>query len=103
MTNQEKVKWKKLGGGSFRMANGRIIKSNQIFDAKQEDIPVAFRDVVVPVNPLPADRPLEVVQGAYSIKSKGPGWYDVVDSLGKVINEKSLRREDAEKLLESLT
>ena len=47
------ISWKKLGGGSFRLATGRIIKPNQIFDATEAEIPKAFRDVVVSVKPLP--------------------------------------------------
>ncbi len=47
------AKFKKLGGGSFRLTTKksgkvieRIIKPGQIFVAALEDIPVAFRDMV---------------------------------------------------------
>jgi hypothetical protein len=99
----DKIKWKKLGGGSFRMASGRIIKPNQIFEAAPEEIPMGFRDVVVPVDTIPEPPALEVVPGGYRVMSRGPGWYDVVDAHGKVVNEGALRQADAQKLLEDLS
>lgn len=33
--------------------------------------------------------------------TKPGGWYDVIDSDGKPVNEKSLRKDDAEKLIEA--
>lgn len=99
----DKIKWKKLGAGSFRMTSGRVIKQNQVFEATPEEIPLGFRDVVVPVEPIPEPPPLEVVPGGYSIMSRGPGWYDVVDAQGKVVNEGALRQADAQKLLEDLS
>lgn len=98
----EKRRWKKLGNKSFRMANGRIIKPNQIFEATEAEIPKAFRDVVVPVDPLPQEAPLVVPPGGYQVRSRGPGWFDVVDAHGKVVNENALRQADAQKLLEDL-
>lgn len=105
MTERSKITWKKLGGGSFRLASGKIIKPNQVFEAYPEDIPVAFRDRVVPVNPddLPQEYPLEVVKANYQVIFKSPGWYDVVDGNGKVVNEKRLRSEDAKRLVEQLS
>ena len=40
-------KWKKTGRGSFRMANGKIIKPNQVFSAKESEIPAGFRNLVI--------------------------------------------------------
>lgn len=40
-------KWKKTGRGSFRMANGKIIKPNQVFFAKESEIPASFRNLVI--------------------------------------------------------
>jgi len=97
------ISWKKLGGGSFRLATGRIIKPNQIFDATEAEIPKAFRDVVVPVKPLPPEPKLEVVSGGYSVRHRGSNWYDVMDGQGKTLNEKALRQDDARRLIESLT
>ena len=99
---QPKIRWKKLGGGSFRTRNGRIIKPNQVFEASVEEIPKGFRDVVVPLEALPQDKPLEVPPGNYQLRSRGAGWYDIIDAQGKVVNENALRQDGARKLLEDL-
>jgi hypothetical protein len=39
---------------------------------------------------------------SYEIKEKGGNWFDIVDENGKVINEKSLRKKDAEEMLKAL-
>ena len=52
----EKLKWKNLGG-SFRMADGRNIKRNEIFEAADEEIPKAFRDIIKPLDSLPKVEP----------------------------------------------
>jgi len=99
------VRWKKIGGGTFRMASGRIIKPQQIFVAHPDDIPKAHRDTVVPLSPL-EEKPEEKLvpaSGGYEIVVKSAGWYNVVDGNGKVMNEKGLRQEAAKELLESLT
>ena len=82
----KKIRWRKLGSGSFRMRDGRIIKQNQIFEATVDDIPMPFRDIVVPVDPLPIDPPLEIAGPGYRIVAKVGGWYDVVDAQGKRLN-----------------
>lgn len=99
----EKRRWKLLSNKSFRMGRGRIIKPNQVFEATEEEIPKAFRDVVVPVDPLPQEAPLPVLSGGYQVRSRAPGWYDVVDSQGKVVNESALRQDAAQKLIEDLS
>jgi hypothetical protein len=99
----KKLRWKLLSKKSFRMGNGRIIKLNQVFEATEAEIPKAFRDVVVPVAPLPEPPALEVISGGYQVRSRGPGWYDVVNAQGKVVNENALRQADAQELLERLT
>ena len=98
----EKTKWKKLGGGSFRLRSGRIIKPNQTFDASPDEIPAAFRDIVVPVTPLPPAPKLDVQAGAYQLRHRGSNWYDILDGQGKVVNEKALRQDEARKIIEGL-
>lgn len=39
----------------------------------------------------------------YELKHKGGSWYDIVDSNEKKVNNKSLRKTDAEDMLKSLT
>lgn len=99
------IRWKKLGRGSFRMPN-RIIKPGEIFTAKPSDIPLSFRDVIIPVDDLPKEM-LEVkVDGkkpVFSVAKRDKGtWYDVIDDKGKKINEKALTKEAAISLVESL-
>ena len=118
-------KWRKIGGGSFLMRDGRRIKPNQTFKADIEDIPPGFRDVVVPVGgdnadgrkkelekadkagkkkaekPLPEDHQFEA---KYVIMAKAPGWYDVVNQeTGKPMNSVGLREPAAKRLIQELT
>lgn len=104
--------WKKIGGGSFRPTTGRlkgkIIKSGQKFKASVDDIPEAFRDTIIPLQEIPSSTktPAPEVKGdksVYTIQARGKGgWYDVVDANGKVLNEKALKKEIAEKLVKDL-
>lgn len=101
----KRIRWRKIGGGTFRMGKGRIIKPNQVFRARPSEIPEGFRDVVVPIDDVGTEEP-EVVtpqSPAYEIRQRSVGWYDVINvSTGKVINERALRKSDAEALLASL-
>ena len=105
MTNQgqsEKIKWINKGG-PFTTKDKREISHGQTFMASPEDVPMGFRDVIIPMEPLPEERPLEVVAPQYQIVSRGPGWFNVVDGNGKVKNEKPLKQADAKALIESLS
>ena len=85
--------------------NHRIIKPGQKFTAYPHEIPEAFRDVVQALETLPEHKPpppITGVKGVYVLKSRGSGWYDVIDVNGKVLNEKALKKEVAEKLIEDL-
>jgi hypothetical protein len=105
MTNQsqsEEIKWINLGG-PHRTKDGRSIGRRETFMARPEDVPIGFRNVIKPMEQLPEDRPLDVVQPQYRIVSRGPGTYNVIDGNGKVKNEKPLRQADAQALVESLS
>lgn len=109
------VRFKKIGGGSFRMGN-RIIKPGQVFMAFPSEIPKIFRDVVIAVDTnfkFDADKakkeltpppPVVVTPLKYAIQPHGKSLYlyDVVDAQGKVLNEKALKKEIAEKFVEDL-
>lgn len=98
------IRWKKLGGGSFRMRN-RVIKPNQIFSAPASEIPMGFRDVIVPVDelPEPVTRMVTPKISEYKIVKRDKGnWFDVFSG-DKQINEKALTKEAAEKLIETLS
>jgi len=107
-------KWKKIGGGSFRL-NGKIIKPGQTFKAAENEIPEAFRDLIILAEDAPVGigkRPtprkvkapeIKPVEVTYLVKPRETvGWFDVVDSNGKALNEKALRKEIAEKLVRDL-
>ena len=109
-----KVRYKKLGRGSLRM-NGKIIKPGEIFYAYPDQIPTTFKDIIIPLDDTVEAREerqvketiapkVNVVKHEYSLQNKGKStlWWDVVDSNGKVINEKGLKKEDAESLIENL-
>ena len=109
------VRYIKLGGGSLEVViNGkvRIIKPNQKFDARPEEIPENFRDVIVPLDPsekvaAEANKPAQKkapskLQYFVKKREKGVGYWDVVDKNGKVQNEKALRKAAAEELIASL-
>ena len=96
------IRWQKIGGGSFRLGN-RIIKPNQKFSATEDEIPQAFRDVVIRLGNVPAavvTPPIKAVDSSYTKARTKGGW--VVNSSGKVLNEKALKKEVAEKLIEDL-
>jgi hypothetical protein len=113
-----KPRWRKLGGGSLRIGK-QIIKPGQIFAAFPEEISIAFRNLVEPVSGnavftdksvAPAPAPVNVVNPVYKIKQrsgftleqkgKSPLWFNVLNEIGEVVNEKSLKKADAEKLVE---
>ena len=101
--DEGKVKWRKIGGGTFRMSKNRIIKQNQTFMARPDEIPMQFRDVVVPVEPLLPEKALRVVSQKYEVKSdKSPGWYNVFDGNGKQLNERRMKQDAAAILVASL-
>jgi len=100
--HEGEIKWNKKGGGTFRMASGRIVKGNSVFWARPDEIPKSFRDIIVPLTPITTELVEEPVDAGYSIQPRSPGWYDVVDGNGKVLNERALRLDKAGELLEGL-
>lgn len=112
------VRYRKIGGGSLRW-NNRVIKPNQVFSAIPEELPTAFRSHLVAVDPEPEEEVItpeqtlaieEATEPASSDSERGyrmlhkrSGWYDIVNTVsGKKINEKSLRKSDAEEMLKEL-
>jgi hypothetical protein len=104
-------RWKNIGGGTFRLhipgcRERKIIKPNQTFLADYSEIPENLRDVIQCLDGNPEEKDTEEAKKAksptFSIESKGGGWYNVVNSEGKVMNESSLHKEEAEKLKSEL-
>lgn len=100
-------KYRKDGGGSLRLP-GRMIKPNQEFWAFPHELPGSAMDVITliegdPPGPLPVEVPVEVKKLTYELVSRGGGgWYNIVDSNGKVVNEKALKEDKAKELLDEL-
>jgi len=123
--NKEKDKekgrpsWKKIGGGSFRLiykvgelaGKKKIVKPGEVFEAFPEEVPEAFRDVVIPLDKVQKqsveeqERPIPGIKAIYTKKlrnEKVPGWFDVVDDKGKAQNERALREAAANEILKAL-
>lgn len=94
------IRWKKIGNGSF-IHNNRYIKPGQIFTATVEEIPTAFRDLIIPLEKLPEDKLLSAKKSSnYTlVEIEGTNTWNIVDSQGKIFNEKPMARLEAEKLL----
>ena len=103
---EKEIWWRKTGGGTHYLKkmgkSPKPIKPNQRFKAKPSEIPEGIRDIIIPLENLPEEKPVAVTPAGYFLKYKGSGWYDVVDGDDKPMNEKSLRQDDAKALLESL-
>jgi hypothetical protein len=97
------VRWQKIGGGTLDLVNHKI-KPNQRFWAAKESIPSGFLDTLIPISDLPKDEEVneEKHDLGYTIKSKGGGWYDIVDKAGKKFTQRAMRLEEANKMLASL-
>ena len=101
-----KVRWRKDGGGTFRLARGKIVKPKEIFLAHPDEIPKGFRDTVIALEDLPEDKsPKPASPGPrFELLSKNGGWYDVINTESeKPVNDKSLRASEAKELIEELT
>jgi hypothetical protein len=95
------LRWKKLNG-SLRLPN-RIIKPNEIFLARKSDLPEAFMDNIMLLDETPVSAKRKVVKTpVYSLSKRDDGFFNIVDSNGKVLNEKPLKEDAAKVLLESL-
>lgn len=95
------IRWKKIGSGGFLFKN-RYIKPGQTFIATVEEIPLAFRDVIVPIEDVPTDKLLVNPETLYKKELiEGTNTYNIVSSTGKILNENPVTLEEAEKLLKA--
>lgn len=121
----EKRTWLKKPGGSMTLEiDGQtvIINGGQTFKAAPEEIPAAFMDLVQEASarepgrrrqieaatgdvPSAVDDAGEIAKPDFEIvPDETPGWYNIVNkAIGKQINGKKLRAEEAQKMVESLT
>ena len=114
---QEK-KYRKLGGGSLRLNIGgkhRIIKPNEVFTAYPEEIPDAFLKSLQEVSGVQRTTKKIIKEEVPNVKEEETskeskytavylqtGWWNVVDSEGKIVNESKLRKAKAEELIQQL-
>jgi hypothetical protein len=102
-----KSEFQKVGGGSLRLP-GRIIKPNERFWAYDSEIPKGAWDVITrlsgtpPTAAVPEEVPIKAVKPTYKLEHRGGGRYNIVDSEGKVLNENSLSKEEAQEKLDQL-
>jgi hypothetical protein len=112
-------RWKKLGGGSFRIqkANGsaKIIKPGEIFRAHPDEIPLGFRDLCQPLDGAVAwednkksgkrTQPIPGVKPIYHLAPRvgTDSLFDILNPEGKVLNEVPLEEEVAKQLIADLS
>lgn len=81
---------------ALQMYDRRFIR---LADIQPEREPVPVEPAEAPGEaPEPAEAPGE----AYTLEVKPGGWYNVLSPAGGAVNERSLRKDEAEALLESL-
>lgn len=89
MSESVEIRWRKMGGGSLRFIRGKIIKPNEEFLARPDEIPTAFLRYVAPLDPLPDG---VVIGAGRSSPTKG----DVPAGDPKKIARKPRRRKSTE-------
>jgi len=106
----EKFRWKVNNEAGFHgtlAGKPHIYKPGEIFIATEEEVPIAFRDIIIKVDILSIqaqEKPIPGFVGAWELKEsetvKGD-WF-VVNGKGKSINEKPLSKEKAELMLKDM-
>lgn len=104
---EEKVRFRN-NGGPYLHIDGKIKAPGKVFKAYPSDISESLRIHIKPLDGIdePSKKPLPTatIKGGYEIVNKSPGWYDVIQNdNGKIVNEKGLRKEAAEELINSLS
>ena len=97
------IRWKKVGGRTF-ILNNRMIKPGQVFTAKVSEIPKAFRDLIIPVDDLPVEVDELTLIGdgsSFSLQPNGDKW-NILNRMGKKLNEVALSRDEALILIKQL-
>ncbi len=101
---QSKIKWKNVGG-AFRFRKNEIIKPGQTFLAYVDEIPQPFRDILIPMEEIvETPEPTKIAAIKYSLipTENNPELFNILDSEGKVMNEKPLKESIAKRLLQDL-
>ena len=98
----KKLVWKNIGTGTFKF-QGKYIYPGQEFEALDKDVPKGARDIIVRIEGVTEQMKKDIPNQAepYMMRMAG-AWYNVYDKLGNQINEKGVRKSDAEKILAKL-
>lgn len=105
-----RCQWKKIGKGSLRFRD-QTIRTGQVFEAEEEEIPRLFLHMLQKVRHTPIMKRTVVAKveeeaatvPKYEVQMSLPGWYDIVNVVtGKAMNAKRLRQKDAVALLQEL-
>jgi len=105
MKRTSKPRWRKQGGGTLTLRDGRTIQPREVFRANESDIPEAFRDVVERQSPSEtsaSETENEGTTGGENLEMVhvGGGWYNLINTqTGKPINAQKMRRKELEPLL----
>ena len=105
---QGQLRWRKIGGGSLRYINGKIIKPNETFTAELKDIPPMFLKSLICLDVEAMNQQLKVEEEVKpkpliwtAIKSEDDKW-NVIGSNDRIINENPMTEEEAIKLANAL-
>jgi len=95
--------WRKVGGGSLYLDN-HILKPNEKFWAARESLPEGFLDSIIPIDNISEkDIKIEKNDLGYKLRSRGGGWFDIVDKEGKKFSQRAMRIDEANKMLADLS
>jgi len=104
-----RIRWKQTGGGTLRLkVNGtlRIIKPGEVFRALPSEVPLAFRDTIIPLDGTQKveEEKIVVSKVTYEVKPRGKSksLFDVVDRQGKRMNEAPLSKVVADQFKKDL-
>lgn len=96
--------WRKKGGGVLILRDGRKVKRGDTFHARRIDIPKAFLsslEVIESETTTIAEK-TKKTNDVYKIVEVAKGFYNIVDTNGKKLCEKNLRKGPAEQYLKQL-
>lgn len=112
-TEQPKAKWLVLSGGITLLRDrNKSYGKGETFEADEDEIPMAFRDLIKPLSPLAPPKPVRE-QPKYSLQPVVPTaeeeddddyvpLFEIINEKGKVISEKALPEAEAKELLKGL-
>lgn len=89
-------KWRKLNNGILYFKDGQVVKKGEILYAHDYELSKVTKKGFECLDIIPAAD----LGKTLMVKSRGGGWYDVVNSVNlQKLNSKPLRREAAESFL----